>query len=180
MGTRVLDYLLLTQQVWSNPALSPKLLGGTTTQNTDAEWSDARQGYVAVLLFDYYQATKNTEYLERAVAAARSTFAVAPWENWAHTGFKDQHGALTGFHWAVSYTHLCSRRSHRSQGSAVQSGHRRIPGIGGRRSNHRMRVRENAGRAVIPRIAGGRSQGAEVRIGIEADGRRRGSLPEGW
>jgi len=84
IGTRVLDYLLLTQQVWSNPALSPKLLGGTTTQNTDAEWSDARQAYVAVLLFDYYQATKNPEYLERAVVAARSTFAVAPWENWTH------------------------------------------------------------------------------------------------
>lgn len=100
-GTRVLDYLLLTQQVWSNPALSPKLLGGTTTQNTDAEWSDARQGYVAVLLWDYYQATKNPEYLERAVAAARSTFAVAPWENWAHNGFNNEHGSLTGFHWGT-------------------------------------------------------------------------------
>ena len=100
-GTTVLDYLLLTQQVWSNPALSPKLLGGTTTQNTDAEWSDARQGYVAVLLWDYYQVTKNAEYLERAVAAARATFAVAPWENWAHTGFEDEHGALTGIHWGT-------------------------------------------------------------------------------
>lgn len=100
-GTRVLDYLLLTQQVWSNPALSPKLLGGTTTQNTDAEWSDARQGYVAVLLWDYYQATKSPEYLERAVAAARSTFAVAPWENWAHNGFNNEHGSLTGFHWGT-------------------------------------------------------------------------------
>lgn len=98
-GTQVLDYLLLTQQVWNNPAFSPKVVGGFTTQNTDAEWSDARQGYAAVLLWDYYKATGQQEYLERAVAAARSTFAVAPWENWAHTGYLDEQGALTGFHW---------------------------------------------------------------------------------
>jgi hypothetical protein len=98
-GTRVLDYLLLTQQIWNNPALSPKLVGGFTTQNTDAEWSDARESYDAALLWNYYRATGSQEYLERAVAAARSTFAVAPWENWAHTGYKDESGAMTGFHW---------------------------------------------------------------------------------
>ena len=100
-GTESLDYLLLTQQVWSNPAFSPRLLGGFTTQNTDAEWSDARQSYVAVVLLDYFRATGKQEYLERAVAAARSTFAVAPWENWAHTGYIDEPGALTGFHWGT-------------------------------------------------------------------------------
>jgi hypothetical protein len=98
-GVRMLDYLLLTQQVWNNPLFTPKLLGGFTTQNTDQEWSDARQGYAATLLADYYDATGNFEYLERAIAAARSTFAVAPWENWAHGGHLDQPGALTGFHW---------------------------------------------------------------------------------
>jgi hypothetical protein len=87
--------------VWSNPSFSPKLLGGFTTQNTDAEWSDARQSYAATVLLDYFSATGNTEYLERAVAAARSTFAVAPWENWAHTGYIDEPGALTGFHWGT-------------------------------------------------------------------------------
>ncbi len=100
-GVKALDYLLLTQQVWSNPLFSPKLLGGFTTQNTDAEWSDARQCYAAMVLFDYYRETGDFEYLERAVAAARSTFAVAPWENWAHTGYKDEPGALTGFHWGT-------------------------------------------------------------------------------
>lgn len=100
-GTNALDYLLLTQQVWNNPSFSPTLLGGFTTQNTDAEWSDARQCYVATLLLDYYRATGSAEYLERAVAAARSTFAVAPWENWAHTGHIDEPGALTGFHWGT-------------------------------------------------------------------------------
>jgi hypothetical protein len=100
-GSEMLDYLLLTQQVWNNPMFTPKLLGGFTTQNTDAEWSDARQGYGAMVLADYYQATGRIEYLERAIAAARSTFAVAPWENWAHTGYPDQPGALTGFHWGT-------------------------------------------------------------------------------
>ncbi|HZW80874.1 MAG TPA: hypothetical protein VFF50_10405, partial [Candidatus Deferrimicrobiaceae bacterium] len=101
LGTQVLDYLLLTQQVWNNPAFSPKVVGGFTTQNTDAEWSDAREAYAAVFLWDYYNATGDREYLERAVAAARSTFAVAPWENWAHTGYIDEPGALTGFHWGA-------------------------------------------------------------------------------
>ena len=101
LGKRVLDYLLLTQQVWNSPAFSPKLVGGFTTQNTDAEWSDARQCYGAIVLWDYYQATGETEYLERAIAAARSTFAVAPWENWAHTGYIDEPGAMTGFHWGT-------------------------------------------------------------------------------
>lgn len=101
LGTRVLDYLLLTQQMWNNPAFSPRMIGGFTTQNTDAEWSDARESYAAVLLWDYYKETGTQEYLERAVAAARSTFAVAPWENWAHTGYIDEPGALTGFHWGA-------------------------------------------------------------------------------
>ena len=100
-GKRVLDYLLLTQQVWNNPALTPKFVGGFTTQNTDAEWSDGREAYAAVLLWHYYEATGSQEYLERAVGAARSTFAIAPWENWAHTGYVDESGALTGFHWGA-------------------------------------------------------------------------------
>jgi len=100
-GARMLDYLLLTQQVWNNPMFTPMLLGGFTTQNTDQEWSDARQGYAATVLADYYDATGNFEYLERAIAAARSTFAVAPWENWAHSGYSDDRGALTGFHWGT-------------------------------------------------------------------------------
>lgn len=100
-GVKMLDYLLLTQQVWNDPSFTPKLLGGFTTQNTDQEWSDARQSYAAMVLADYYEATGTIEYLERSVAAARSTFAVAPWENWAHTGYRDEPGALTGFHWGT-------------------------------------------------------------------------------
>jgi hypothetical protein len=100
-GEQLLDYLLLTQQVWNHPLFSPKLLGGTTTQDTDAEWSDARQCYLATLLLDYYNSTGRIDYLERSVAAARAGFAVAPWENWAHTGYVNEPGALTGFHWGT-------------------------------------------------------------------------------
>ena len=100
-GEQLVDYLLLTQQVWNHPLFSPKLLGGTTTQNTDAEWSDARQCYLATLLLDYYDSTGRVDYLERSVAAARAGFAVAPWENWAHTGYVNEPGALTGFHWGT-------------------------------------------------------------------------------
>jgi hypothetical protein len=100
-GERMMDYLLLTQQVWNNPRFTPHLLGGFTTQNTDQEWSDARQGYAAVVLADYYDATGRFEYMERAVGALRSTFSIAPWENWAHTGYEDQPGAMTGFHWGT-------------------------------------------------------------------------------
>ena len=42
------------------------------------------------------------DYLERAVAALRSTFAIAPYENWAHTGGSqgDVQGALSSaMHW---------------------------------------------------------------------------------
>jgi len=101
LGTRVLDYTLLTQQVWTHPLLSPNLLGGFTTQNTDCEWSDARQGQAAAIILDYYRETHLLEYLERGVAALRSSFAIAPYENWAHTGGSegDFPGALTGIHW---------------------------------------------------------------------------------
>ena len=45
-GEALLDYLLLYQQSWTNPVLEgltgpAMLLGGFTTQNSDAEWSDA-------------------------------------------------------------------------------------------------------------------------------------------
>ncbi len=101
LGEQVLDYALLTQQVWNHPRFSPKMIGGFTTQNTDAEWSDARQCYGATLLLDYYNTNGRLEYLERAIAAARSTFAVAPWENWAHTGYSDSPGGMSGFHWGT-------------------------------------------------------------------------------
>ena len=106
-GERILDYLLLYQQCWTNPMLRgltgpATLLGGFTTQNSDAEWSDARQSQFGNVLLDYYRATGNVEYLERGVAAVRG--AVSRSRPAARTGptpamkVKDRHPcpAFTG------------------------------------------------------------------------------------
>lgn len=84
----VLDYLLLTQQLWNHPLMHIKAFGGFTVQNTDHEWSDVREGVCAVILYHYYLATGKTEYLQRSIAAARSGFEVLPYENWAHCGYE--------------------------------------------------------------------------------------------
>lgn len=104
-GEALLDYLLLYQQVWTNPVLEDlsgdtMLLGGFTTQNSDAEWSDARQSLCANVLLDYYRATGKPEYLERGVAALRAQFPVSPAENWAHVGYGKKAG-VSSFHWGT-------------------------------------------------------------------------------
>ena len=104
-GEALLDYLLLYQQSWTNPVLenlsSPSmLLGGFTTQNSDAEWSDARQTLAGEVILDYYRATHKAEYLERGVEALRSQFPVSPSENWAHVGYGHKAG-VSSFHWGT-------------------------------------------------------------------------------
>lgn len=104
-GEALLDYLLLYQQSWTNPVLEnlsgkTMLLGGFTTQNSDAEWSDARGSLAGEVLLDYYQATGNTEYLERGVEALRSQFPVSSAENWAHDGYGHKEG-VSSFHWGT-------------------------------------------------------------------------------
>ena len=101
-GEAVLDYLLLFQQCWTNPALNglscrTMLLGGTTTQNSDAEWSDWRHSQIGNVLLDYHRATGKAEYLLRGVAALRASFPVAPAENWAHEGYGGRAGE-SSFH----------------------------------------------------------------------------------
>jgi hypothetical protein len=102
-GESLLDYLLLYQQCWTNPLLDgltgpTMLLGGFTTQNSDAEWSDARQSQFGNILLDYYRATGKAEYLERGVAALRAQFPISPSENWAHGGYGGKAG-VSSFHW---------------------------------------------------------------------------------
>ena len=106
-GTEIMDYLCLYQQVWSPQWLSRELFGGFGVQNTDAEWSDARQGYIAVTLMNYYEMTGRREYFERGVAALRAMFSLfeSPTsprtaENYAHSGF-DQPAGVTGIHWGT-------------------------------------------------------------------------------
>jgi hypothetical protein len=105
VGEALLDYLLLYQQCWTHPGLEnlssrAMLLGGFTTQNSDAEWSDARQSQCGNILLDYYRATGNIEYLERGVAALRAQFPVSPSENWAHSGYGAKAG-ISSFHWGT-------------------------------------------------------------------------------
>ena len=102
-GEALLDYLLLYQQSWTNPVLEgltgpAMLLGGFTTQNSDAEWSDARQSLAGNVLIDYYRATGKPEYLERGVEALRAQFPISPSENWAHGGYGAKAG-VSSFHW---------------------------------------------------------------------------------
>lgn len=118
-GEEILDYLCLYQQVWSPRWLSCRLFGGFGVQNTDGEWSDSRQAYVAVTLMRYYQVTGRREYFERAVAALRAQFslfesATSPRtaENYAHSA-ADKLAGVTGLHWgtgsAVVSIHLLAR-----------------------------------------------------------------------
>jgi hypothetical protein len=104
-GEALLDYLILFQQCWTNPRLdnlagSAMLLGGFTTQNSDAEWSDARQSQCGNVLLDYYRATGKIQYLERGIAALRAQFPISPSENWAHVGYGSKAG-VSSFHWGT-------------------------------------------------------------------------------
>jgi hypothetical protein len=119
-GEAILDYLSLYQQVWSPRWLSGELFGGFGVQNTDAEWSDARQGYFAVTFMDYYDMTGKREYFERGVAALRAMFSLfeSPTsprtaENYGHSG-TDAPAGVTGLHWgtgsSVTSIHIIRQR----------------------------------------------------------------------
>ena len=104
-GEALLDYLFLYQQSWTNPALENlsgpgMLLGGFTTQNSDGEWSDARQSLAGEVVMDYYRATGKVEYLERGVEALRAQFPISPSENWAHAAYGAKAG-VSSFHWGT-------------------------------------------------------------------------------
>jgi hypothetical protein len=119
-GEIILDYLSLYQQVWSPRWLSRELFGGFGVQNTDAEWSDARQGYFAVTYMDYYDMTGRREYFERGVAALRAMFSLfespaspRTAENYGHSG-TDAPAGVTGLHWgtgsSVTSIHIIRQR----------------------------------------------------------------------
>ncbi|MDZ7313008.1 MAG: hypothetical protein ONB45_17210 [candidate division KSB1 bacterium] len=106
-GIAIIDYLCLYQQVWSPTWMSRQLFGGFGVQNTDAEWSDSRQGYFAVTLMNYHDLTGEREYFERGVAALRAMFALfespdspRTFENYGHDE-DDRPGGVTGIHWGT-------------------------------------------------------------------------------
>ena len=106
-GCAILDYLCLYQQVWSPRWLSCELFGGFGVQNTDAEWSDAREAYFALTFMNYYALTGRREYFERGVAALRAIFSLfesedspRTAENYGHSG-GDAPAGVTGLHWGT-------------------------------------------------------------------------------
>jgi len=76
VGTRLLDFLCLYQQVWSPPYLSFHAFGGFGVMNSDGEWNDARESAFAPTLMNYYTLTGEEEYFERGIAALRASFAL--------------------------------------------------------------------------------------------------------
>jgi hypothetical protein len=126
-----IDLLCLYQQVWDPPYLRFYAFGGFGVMNTDAEWNDARQAQFAVTLANFYDLTRNREYMERAIAAAKASFTlmvvdenknVAPLnykgtyrnyeihgamaENYGHCGH-DCRSYQSGFHWGTGSA-LCT------------------------------------------------------------------------
>lgn len=75
-GTHLLNILSLYQQVWNPVHLPGHLFGGFGVMNTDGEWNDGRQARFVSTYGAWYLATGRTEYLERAVAACRASFAL--------------------------------------------------------------------------------------------------------
>lgn len=75
-GEYLLSVLSLYQQVWDPSHLPGNLFGGFGVMNTDGEWNDGRQARFSTTYADYYAATGNAEYLERAIAACRASFAL--------------------------------------------------------------------------------------------------------
>lgn len=76
LGKYVLNYLSLFQQIWNPKFLKFYGFGGFGCQNTDAEWSDTRQGLFSQLFLEYYYLTDNVVYLERGIAAMKASFVL--------------------------------------------------------------------------------------------------------
>ena len=76
LGQRVLDELLMTQASWQPPYMYVNVLGGFGVMNADGEWNDSRSSLFAELIIRYGQALDNDEYVERGLAAMRSSFVM--------------------------------------------------------------------------------------------------------
>jgi hypothetical protein len=117
---RAMDRLSLYQQVYDPHFLSFDGFGGYPAQNTDGEWSDARQALFVPTHLDFHRLTGDPEHLERARAACRASFATlfhpavceqypVGWsrtpvgfaaENHGHGGI-DRTCGVSSFHWGA-------------------------------------------------------------------------------
>jgi hypothetical protein len=94
-GRAILDLLLLFQQIWSPPFIGIDPRGGFGVMNTDAEWNDARQAELGLLLLSWHGITGEPELALRGRAALRAAFTLmrreeehrgAVPENYGHVG----------------------------------------------------------------------------------------------
>jgi len=76
LGRRVLDELLMTQASWQPPYLYVDVLGGFGVMNADGEWLDARQSLFAEIILRYGLELGVEEYIQRGLAALRSSFVM--------------------------------------------------------------------------------------------------------
>lgn len=76
LGQRTLDELLMAQAVWQPPFMYVKTLGGFGVMNGDGEWNDSRQSLFAELIIKYGKELNEEEYIQRGLAALRSSFVM--------------------------------------------------------------------------------------------------------
>jgi hypothetical protein len=112
----------MMQASWQPPTMHVSVLGGFGVMNADGEWNDARASLFAELIVRYGQVLELDEYVERGLAALRSSFVMmycpenpttrALWEkkypffgpedygftmeNYGHDGVADADGAGLG------------------------------------------------------------------------------------
>ena len=76
LGQRTLDELLMTQASWQPPYMYVNVFGGFGVMNGDAEWLDSRASLFAELIIRYGQLLGVDEYIQRGLAAMRSSFVM--------------------------------------------------------------------------------------------------------
>ena len=75
-GTRTLDEMLMYQASWQPPYMYVNVLGGFGVMNGDGEWNDSRESLFAELIVKYGKILDNKEYIQRGLAALRSSFVM--------------------------------------------------------------------------------------------------------
>jgi hypothetical protein len=76
LGQRCMDELLMAQAVWQPPFMYVTVFGGFGVMNADGEWNDSRQALFSELIIRYGLTLGMDEYVERGVAALKSSFSM--------------------------------------------------------------------------------------------------------
>jgi len=75
-GQQVLDEMLMTQASWQPPSMYVPVLGGFGVMNADGEWLDSRESLFAEIIVRYGLELDMEEYIQRGLAALRSSFVM--------------------------------------------------------------------------------------------------------